>query len=250
MNSFRSLMRLVVGPAVVVAAGLSITPAKADLVLESTQLQQGQGLGAQFTVLTLQGQGTATTESGGVLFNGNVFGDAGSGASQSRTFTFSDLGISSASQLGLVVNLSEPGSENPPSVTTANSTLASNANLANTITLNVYDASGNLIQQHLASAQTFTQVASGLGGSGLVFGLTSTEQTALDAIIASTPGTERFTVGATFANAQGGQDAIQAVRLTAAIPEPATWAMMLLGFAAVGFTAYRRKSHWSSVRIV
>ncbi|MCK1636141.1 PEPxxWA-CTERM sorting domain-containing protein [Bradyrhizobium sp. 157] len=28
----------------------------------------------------------------------------------------------------------------------------------------------------------------------------------------------------------------------AAVPEPATWAMMILGFAAVGFMAYRRKS--------
>lgn len=31
--------------------------------------------------------------------------------------------------------------------------------------------------------------------------------------------------------------------LTAAVPEPATWAMMLLGFFGVGFTAYRRKSN-------
>jgi len=29
-----------------------------------------------------------------------------------------------------------------------------------------------------------------------------------------------------------------------AAPEPATWAMMLLGFAGVGFMAYRRKSRW------
>jgi hypothetical protein len=28
----------------------------------------------------------------------------------------------------------------------------------------------------------------------------------------------------------------------AAVPEPSTWAMMILGFAGVGFTAYRRKS--------
>jgi hypothetical protein len=27
-----------------------------------------------------------------------------------------------------------------------------------------------------------------------------------------------------------------------AVPEPSTWAMMILGFAGVGFTAYRRKS--------
>ena len=28
--------------------------------------------------------------------------------------------------------------------------------------------------------------------------------------------------------------------LTAAVPEPSTWAMMILGFAGVGFMAYRR----------
>ena len=27
-----------------------------------------------------------------------------------------------------------------------------------------------------------------------------------------------------------------------AVPEPATWAMMILGFAGIGFIAYRRKS--------
>ena len=30
--------------------------------------------------------------------------------------------------------------------------------------------------------------------------------------------------------------------ITAAVPEPSTWAMMLLGFAGVGFMAYRQKS--------
>ncbi len=30
--------------------------------------------------------------------------------------------------------------------------------------------------------------------------------------------------------------------VTAAVPEPATWAMMVLGFMGVGFVAYRRKS--------
>jgi hypothetical protein len=30
--------------------------------------------------------------------------------------------------------------------------------------------------------------------------------------------------------------------LTAAVPEPSTWAMMILGFAGIGFMAYRRKS--------
>jgi len=29
--------------------------------------------------------------------------------------------------------------------------------------------------------------------------------------------------------------------ITAAVPEPSPWAMMILGFASLGFTAYRRK---------
>jgi PEP-CTERM motif len=34
-----------------------------------------------------------------------------------------------------------------------------------------------------------------------------------------------------------------------AVPEPATWAMMILGFLAVGFVAYRRKSSLMDMRI-
>ena len=32
------------------------------------------------------------------------------------------------------------------------------------------------------------------------------------------------------------------VNVTAAVPEPSTWAMLFLGFASIGFMAYRRKS--------
>jgi hypothetical protein len=170
-----------------------------------TPLQrQGQGVGATFTTLFLQGADPSTTESGGVLFNGSVFGDAGGGASPSRTFTFADLAISSPSQLGLLINLAEPGAESPPSVTTALSPLATNANLANTITLNVYSAAGVLLEQHVAaSGLTLNQVASGLGGSDLLFVLAATEQAQLAATMAANAGNEMFTVGATFANRTG-----------------------------------------------
>ena len=36
------------------------------------------------------------------------------------------------------------------------------------------------------------------------------------------------------------------VALTAAVPEPSTWAMMILGFAGVGFMAYRRKMDFNA----
>jgi hypothetical protein len=37
--------------------------------------------------------------------------------------------------------------------------------------------------------------------------------------------------------------------LTAAVPEPSTWAMMILGFCGVGFMACRRKQNGSAFRI-
>jgi hypothetical protein len=36
----------------------------------------------------------------------------------------------------------------------------------------------------------------------------------------------------------------------AAVPEPSTWAMLILGFAGVGFMAYRRKNQGSAFRMV
>jgi PEP-CTERM motif len=38
--------------------------------------------------------------------------------------------------------------------------------------------------------------------------------------------------------------------VVAAIPEPATWAMTLIGFAGVGFMAYRRRNQNAAFRIV
>ena len=36
---------------------------------------------------------------------------------------------------------------------------------------------------------------------------------------------------------------------TSAVPEPSTWAMMILGFAGVGFTAYRKKQNGSALSV-
>jgi hypothetical protein len=44
---------------------------------------------------------------------------------------------------------------------------------------------------------------------------------------------------------QSGEQTSGGITLLAAVPEPSTWAMMILGFFGVGFTAYRRKSQGS-----
>jgi hypothetical protein len=38
--------------------------------------------------------------------------------------------------------------------------------------------------------------------------------------------------------------------VSSAVPEPSTWAMMILGFAGLGFMAYRRKSNGLAFRLV
>ena len=38
-------------------------------------------------------------------------------------------------------------------------------------------------------------------------------------------------------------DVLATTAAIAAVPEPSTWAMMILGFAGMGFMAYRRKNH-------
>ena len=55
--------------------------------------------------------------------------------------------------------------------------------------------------------------------------------------------------------ANGQLDLLDQVRLggvttIAAVPEAATWAMIILGFAGVGFLAYRRQGHGQRVRLV
>ena len=43
---------------------------------------------------------------------------------------------------------------------------------------------------------------------------------------------------------------ISGLEQVTAVPEPSTWAMMILGFAGVGFMAYRRRSNGAALRIV
>lgn len=220
------------------AGGLAST-AHADLVRLPNVNLTGQGIGAVTTVLTLQGA-PSSTESGYVDFAGATFGSASTGNSQSRTFTFGSLGITSASQLALIVNLSEPNSETPPSVTATTS--GSISSFADLISLTVYSADGLKFETHTYKGDpTLVQVAGGVGGSGLVFGLNAAEQMQVDAFIAANAGIEVFAVGATFANSAGGNDVIQVSKINAAIPEPETYALMLAGLGVVGFMANRRR---------
>jgi hypothetical protein len=61
----------------------------------------------------------------------------------------------------------------------------------------------------------------------------------------TTPGFHTFTID----YVEGNGAPSQLTFMTTAVPEPATWAMMILGFLGVGFIAYRRKQNGSALRL-
>jgi PEP-CTERM motif len=81
---------------------------------------------------------------------------------------------------------------------------------------------------------------------GLLFALSSTPKWGEDALfVVYGDGSSGYQAG--FFGKAGGGDLLYEYNFAAnvtvgAVPEPSTWAMMILGFAGVGFMAYRRKS--------
>jgi len=78
------------------------------------------------------------------------------------------------------------------------------------------------------------------------FGAGWVEESATFVANSATP--DFLTISFTGLGVTGADFAIDNITI-AAVPEPATWAMMILGFIGVGFMAYRRRQNGSSLRI-
>ena len=234
------------------AVGLVGTPflaAHADLVLVSPNIVTvgGTGLGAVNTVLTIQGQGNATTEAGCVSFGevlGNSMtggvcsgptGDVKTGASQTQTRTLADAGITSGSNFAVFFNAAEP---------------SGNSITLNSLTVSFYNSTGTLLHvaNYVAAPTTFGVTATGTGNSGYLFALNSAEATTLQTFITSL-GAANIRVGmaASASDAQGGNETFfifnQQTTPVGAVPEPSTVALMATGlFGLVGVARRRRRS--------
>lgn len=207
-----------------VVALMAAAPAAADIIQASPSDQNGT---------TVHNSGAANTGT-------TVLGELGQGSGIDVIFTgtttdSSDLRLSSGQGQAVVTGALDAGTSNPNDtfdITAFNLALENDATFdwielslagTGTVSFSLLDDSGT----------TFTSDASG----DFIFDLTNgLNKFAFQAI------NGQSIAGLSFTVADGGVTSVRQIRIdSAVVPEPATWAMMLLGFGAIGFTMRRRR---------
>ena len=242
------------GTAAVGAISLGGT-APASLVYDSTLQFSAQGFGAAPRLLTVQETGLGdnvesgcVAPSGGAVSGGsgacvsdasvhdgngftNTGGDEVNPLSDNQKFgvpTISEMGWNDASDIGLLFNPVEPSGD---SIT------------VNDVTLKFYN--GDSFLAAIDGSQVFGSSDPGNGVAGFTFIVDAAQQAYLDTAVFGQAGFGDFRIAleSTMSDAAGGPESWLAFnRATSVpIPEPATWAMMLLGFGAVGHVMRRTR---------
>jgi hypothetical protein len=207
--------------------------ARADFILSPTMpIVGGTGLGTVNTILTITSQGSASTEAGCVSFGGvigsNFSGgactgstaDVQTGASQTQTRTIGQIGLTDASQFGIVLNAAEPGG---------------NSITVGTLGLRIYSSTGTVLFETTdVLNQTFSETATGTGNSGFLFVLNPAQIAQANAAGAFANASNVIGFSASLSNATGGQETFFVANTGAlqVVPEPSTY--LLLGSGLLG----------------
>lgn len=91
-----------------------------------------------------------------------------------------------------------------------------------------------------------TGLVSGFQISGTTLGFT---QYASPDLFTGSAADPQFILGTFSLNSITSGPATLTISAVAAVPEPSTWAMMILGFAGVGFMAYRRRNQAAALAV-
>jgi hypothetical protein len=205
----------------VAAILLSSTAAKADLVI--TQVAPG-GIGSFDANVLFKTQMTGVT---------SVFGFAnGAGQPQIITFSSGDTFNTSASGQAVIT----------PTNTTFNDLTMTASGTASAFTALLLD-----VKVPGTETLTFTSPTPITSGATQIVTANGENFILVSAINGETFSSLRFT-------STGNLSSVEQVRVdiagnVGAVPEPSTWAMMVLGFLGIGFMAYRRRGH-ASFRLV
>jgi hypothetical protein len=95
----------------------------------------------------------------------------------------------------------------------------------------------------------FLTLAAGGGSVTLLEGTTATSF-AEDSFIFTGTGSDTLSISGQTTPSEWFVDDITLSTVTSAVPEPSTWAMLILGFAGVGFMAYRKNRSGPMFRLV
>jgi len=232
--------------------------ASASLVYNSAINVSAQGFGNAPRDLTIQGRGNATAESGCIaptpnnpstpmfgsaactpdsfvsLSNGmsNIGGDEPNPQALNQKFdlpTFGSLGITSASDVAILFNATEPGS---------------NSAFVNDLTLTVYSPTG-LRLFAIDGSQDFRNTISGNGSAGFVFTVDLAQQTLLAPYIVAG---NILGLGASLTSTFAGPESFTILNLAtgADVPEPASLALLALAGAAAAASRRRGTRKGSS----
>jgi hypothetical protein len=226
--------------------------ASASLVYDSSLLASAQGFGNSPRDLTLQATGQADTfesgavgvgAGGGITFGSPILDatvhDANGVQTQSGTDdlpqpladdqkygipTTGSLGITSADQIGVLFNATEPGGDA--------------VNVVD-VTLKFYSSTGTFLGA-IDGSQDFPNSNPGNGVAGFTFVVSPDERTYVNGLLATGGSGTRMALESTITGFGGGPESYLIYNV-AAIPEPETYALMLAGLGAMGFIAKRRR---------
>ena len=269
------MRKLLLATTALLALSGAIAPAKADIVLSDLVFRDlgSTGFGNAPRLLTLQAVGggdiletagtvagvngatsfitnvqfpTAGTFSGtACTSNGNCGNEPEVQTDKSKVYSVGSLGWTSGSHVGIGLDTNEIGS-----------TIGLNFN---NLILTLYDANGVAIDHFFGPnpvliTQALLTQQQGNGSSVFDLRLDAAQQARYDLDMVGRDPNQVFeglvaSLGCNVASAGCGPATSGAESFLAfdagiapPVPEPSTWAMMLLGFAGVGFMAYRRKS--------